>query len=267
MMELMMRNEMEQLTNMELLTEALQARGFFVGLMENRLILQPGSGKGDLWFLRKLLSSLPIRASFYEEMVILDEVQFTEDLYERIAFFEAANQESHCPQHMRSWKTFTKRRHGYKINALNLDAGVAYLVKQLSKAGILTEMSCDGHGRRAPKVWFAGAWNAAWFEIAVGKLLSEESLHYQWIVKEERGNQILTANNPLLRRWNPAFVQEDAMKIGAYLDQHEVANREIKKKSFKYRSMKAQANHLSDNYPALKKWMEERVKTGHEFHG
>ncbi|MBP1154023.1 MULTISPECIES: hypothetical protein [unclassified Paenibacillus] len=257
-MEQKMMKTLEQLTSMELLTNALRTRGFFVRYLANRLILQPGSGRRDVRYLQKLFDALHIQASYREDMVILDEFHVTEELVERISLFRAYNQESWCPQHMRSWKAFTKRRHGYKLDTLTLDAGVAYLVKMLSKAGILTEMSCDGHGKRPPSIWFAGGFNAAWFEMISHKLLSAEDFHYRWIVEEKRGNQILTAKKPLSESWNLAYVQEDAMKLGAYLDEHADELRDAKRSSFKYRSMKEQAMVLSGDFAALKMWMRER---------
>lgn len=259
-MELKKTNTAEQVMNMELLVNALRTRGFFVTHLANRLILQPGSGRRDLSYLQMLFHALQIGAVYREDMIIMDDFHFTEDLAERISFFRAYNQESWCPQHMRSWKSFIKRRHGYKLDALTLDAGVAYLVKMLSKASILTEMSCDGHGRRPPCIWFAGGWNAAWFELISEKLLSEEKLHYRWIVEEERSSPILTAKKSGSESWNLALVQEDAIKIGDCLDKYAEELRECKRRSFKYRSMKDQAELLSDNYAALKTWMKETAK-------
>ncbi|NHN34311.1 hypothetical protein [Paenibacillus agricola] len=134
------------------------------------------------------------------------------------------------------------------------------MVKMLSKAGILTEMSCDGHGRNAPKIWFAGAWNAAWFEIVSCKVLGELKLHYRWVVKEKGTSEhILTAKRTSPERWNLKLVQEDAMRIGTYLDMHAEELSNYKRKCFKHRSMKEQAVLLSRDYEVLKMWMKEKV--------
>ncbi|NHN34310.1 M20/M25/M40 family metallo-hydrolase [Paenibacillus agricola] len=103
----------EQMRNMELLAEALRRRGFSFRYLGNQLILQPGSGKGELYLIKGLLNALQIEASYREGMVILEKIHFTEDLAELVSLYKAYNQESRCPTHMRSWKTFVKRRHGY----------------------------------------------------------------------------------------------------------------------------------------------------------
>ncbi|NOU96311.1 hypothetical protein GC093_24255 [Paenibacillus sp. LMG 31456] len=251
----------KQMRNMERLTVALRRRGFFITYLENRLILHAGSGKWELLLLQRLFDALQIKAAFNKDSVIMDdEFYFTEAMAEQVSFFGAYNQESQCPQHMRSWKTFVKRRHGYKLDTLTLDAGVAYLVKMLSKTGILTEMSCDGHGKQAPTIWFAGAWNAVWFEIVCGKLMAEERLHYRWTVEEDRrGSHLLTAKKAPMEKWNLELVQKDALQIGAYLELYAEELVVSKRQYFKHRSMKEQAMLLSQDYEALKSWMKEKV--------
>jgi hypothetical protein len=260
-MELLRTNEVEQIRNMELLVEALRSRGYLIRYLGNRLILQPGSGKWELDLMKRMFEELQIEAKFSsEDTVIVGDFHFTEDMAELVSMYRAFNQESWCPQHMRSWKTFVKRRHGYKLDTLTLDAGIAYMVKMLSKAGILTEMSCDGHGRKAPTIWFAGAWNAAWFEVVSGKLLEGGGeLHYRWVVEEEARGHILTAKKVSTGKWSLKHIQEDTMRIGAYLDKHAEELSCSKRKYFKYRSMKAQADLLSQDYEMLKMWMLEKV--------
>jgi hypothetical protein len=53
---------------------------------------------------------------------------------------------------------FLQRVHGYKVPAGCLDGLVAYLVKALSAVGIITDDSCDGHGRGAyTSIWLTDA--------------------------------------------------------------------------------------------------------------
>ncbi|TVY08372.1 hypothetical protein [Paenibacillus cremeus] len=242
--------------SMTRLVHALKTRGFHVGHLTNQLWLKGGSGRHDQRYLREVLGAAQIGFREQEEMFILESFLLTEEVIDRIEMYKAYNQESWCPLELQSWKAFTKRRHGLKLDTLTLDPGVSYLIKQLSHAGILTMMSCDGHGRSSPKIWFSGLFSAAWFEIIINKLMKLEGLHYTWIVEEDTRNyRILTARKLRGEQWDRRHVQEDSIKLGEWFAEHAKELRENKQCIYKHRSMKARATSLVDNYDELKNWM------------
>ncbi len=239
------------------LTTALKKRGFMVTHSGNTLLLPKCSSVRERKDLQEILNSIHIPSESTEQGLLLTSFRWQPELAEHIQFFKGYNSESWFPQHIDSWKTFTKRRHGLKLNTLHLDPAIAYLVKQLSAAGIITVMSCDGHGRRAPSIWFSGCFSAAWFELIAQKILTNAELNYRWMVKaDQRGQRILTAIQSDRRPWDLTNIQADAVMIGEWFEQHADELSQFRRNIFKYRSMKAHACHLSENYEQLKAWMQ-----------
>ncbi|OLS33737.1 hypothetical protein [Bacillus sp. MRMR6] len=57
------------------------------------------------------------------------------------------------------WRAFVNRRHGLKVNKLELDPFIACLVKSVNQAGIACLAGCDGHLKHAPNLQFSGVYN------------------------------------------------------------------------------------------------------------
>lgn len=90
-----------------------------------------------------------------------------------------------------TWKTYRTRRWGARppvcpATRLDqspvqeaLDIGIALLVKCLSLAGVITCLSCDGHGLRPATVDFCYGWDGCWGK-AVFTALSVRPAHSVW---------------------------------------------------------------------------------------
>jgi YD repeat-containing protein len=95
-------------------------------------------------------------------------------------------------------------------------AGIAIILEAIrlldnrQPQGRITEMSCDGHGKRAPHVWFACTWNAAWFELLLDSFLEQDLFHYQWFIEKGRsGSFSLTAQRFKKESWRLDHIQQD----------------------------------------------------------
>jgi hypothetical protein len=66
-----------------------------------------------------------------------------------------------------------------------LDIGIALLVKSLPLAGVVTALSCDGHGIKPAFISFCFDWDRCWCE-SVFSALSHNPLHSEW----EWGNEL-----------------------------------------------------------------------------
>jgi hypothetical protein len=66
-----------------------------------------------------------------------------------------------------------------------LDIGIALLVKTLPLAGVVTALSCDGHGIKPAYISFYFNWDRCWCQ-SVLSALSHNPLHSEW----EWGNQL-----------------------------------------------------------------------------
>ncbi len=76
-----------------------------------------------------------------------------------------------------STQAFKKTKFGAKVPATNLDCGIAPFVKRLPLMSIRTRFSCDGHGERAPKIWFDSFDDEILFELVVN--FPEFSNHFR----------------------------------------------------------------------------------------
>lgn len=162
---------------------ALKKRGYLI----NNLYLSKGSHHRDLVDITDLLNSLSIKHEWNENELQVNN-ELIEGMYKNILCFPANNRETNTPIYLASWRNFTRRKHGPKIQTKTLEPGVALMVKALSAIGITTVNSCDGHGKNKPIIDFASFHNAAWFEILQDKYLSNGSLIYKWKVESSQNS-------------------------------------------------------------------------------
>lgn len=118
---------------------------------------------------------------------------------------------------------FLQRTHGYKTPAFALDGLVAYLVKALSAAGVITCWSCAGHFGYLGVGMQQGC-SSAWTEILVRHVQDQMSLANCWKVE----NGLLTVHYPADRDWIRFYLE--VLDVADLLYRERVRLREIRGK-------------------------------------
>lgn len=198
--------------------KALYLRGYFVGVEEDFIYVSKGNHKRDFFDIEKILSSLEIEYKVNNESIIVTNNTVSKDHLDQIIWHRARNHETQSlPRYRLKYKNFIRRVHGPKIRTVTLETGLALLVKSISKVGIVTEMSCDGHGKRAPKIFFAGIYSAIWFDIILQELVKEERFHYNWKVVFNERTQSLTVITTEKGKWDLNLILEDSYKLASFI--------------------------------------------------
>ncbi|MFH5186325.1 hypothetical protein ACHHV8_28965 [Paenibacillus sp. TAB 01] len=240
----------------EKLGEALAKRGFLARVQEDRVIFSTGNGKQDLMDVRHLLEHHGIPVCYSgNQMQVLSPVMPLEVL-RAVEVMPVRYGRSSIPNAFDSWKAFTKRNHGLRWNTLSLDKGIAFLVKALSEAGILVTGGCDGHGRHEPRIYFASVWAAAWFRVVSERILQRQSLNYEWkVVISTNGSPSLQAALGENTKWTARAIRQDTVSMAFVLRESASQLRALRRTSFKNRSMRKQAEALSQDFEGLCQWM------------
>ncbi|MGD6961541.1 hypothetical protein ACQCVB_04985 [Fictibacillus phosphorivorans] len=104
------------------------------------------------------------------------------------------------------------------LEIFELDYGIASLVFSLNKVGLNTSMSCDGHGRVNPKIWFNGHDQLEEIRLILKKVNLYSSLAYDWDVKKD-GNGIVLFGIQRLNadKFEVSKIQDDALSISEFL--------------------------------------------------
>jgi hypothetical protein len=118
---------------------------------------------------------------------------------------------------------FLRRVHGYKTPASSLDGLVAYLVKTLSAAGVITNWSCAGH------VGFLGVGlemgcSSAWAAILIRSIGTRLRLDQTWKVEDI----LLSVRGPMGGDWVRYYLE--VLEVADLLYRERVRLREIRGK-------------------------------------
>lgn len=244
--------------------EALVIRGFSVRVLHNRLIPESGAAWEEWYDVQSVLDWAGVEYRAAGNSLVILKVSNAEDAARAIQTIKATGNVREPQWYDSNWKSFTRRKFGRKVSAMDLSPGIAYLVKKMGKAGILTGFCTDGQGRRRPYIEFAGPWNAIWFDYLFTYHMSLEldELHYPWLVNLSKHGRVRLAPGLASRqkRWELDKLQEDTVQMGRWLDRHAADIRELKRTCFKYRSMKREAEALAEDYEGLKRWMLGKIR-------
>lgn len=258
-----MRKEPITIIPAEKMGMALAKRGFLVKVQEDRVIFSTGNGDRDLNDIRQLLKHYGVPVCFSaNQMQMLSPVANPEVL-RAIEAMPVRYPRSSIPNGFYSWRAFTKRNHGMRWNSLSLDKGIAFLVKAMSEAGILVTGGCDGHGKQEPRIYFASVWAAAWFCVVSERFLSRQDLNYEWkVMHSTEGSICLQAVLGENERWTARAICHDTASLAASLRKSATQLRELRRTSFKNRSMRKQAVELSNDFDGLCQWMAVLLNEG-----
>jgi hypothetical protein len=160
------------------LANALLWRGFFAGTDDTGVLIYRGNQKADRMDL-KTLSRL-LRVTPADEDGVIARVSLNAGAQTRWTQQIRAILQLPSPWGMTasgirytSWASFKKCRFGYGLPVIELDLGVALLVRALPLVSVPTRLS--GHGVSEPRLYieFDGAYAACWFKYLFENHLSQ----------------------------------------------------------------------------------------------
>ena len=157
------------------LEEVLLRRGFLVRLSEDgtQVLLVKGSTNQDLETLRRLFSNQsyvvndPVDTS---NMATIRVRNHDERILFKIFALKPINGMTGTLESTAGWQSFTNQTFGHKVDVEHLDSGVALAVKTMPLARVRTYMSCDSHGHKWPRIWFAGRFNRLWWQAQLATI-------------------------------------------------------------------------------------------------
>lgn len=247
----------------KILANTLEMRGFLVKPIENYIYFSQGNISEDLPRLERLLDSLNVKFTRDGNNLYILEDEIDETTLNHILWYPARNHESDSGAGWYGWKYFIKRNHGPKIKTFVLETGVALLVKAISAAGIVTDVSCDGHGRRAPRIFFCGKQNAAWFKLIFESKFSDTSFHYEWYLKNTESISIALTAKSKDGRWDLEKVLEDTLLMARSILKEANKLSKMKKEIFggNYKTTRKIVREM--DFEELYQWMKHRYDAYH----
>lgn len=194
------------------LRDSIRRRGFWVDILDSELVLDSWYCKTNFEELVNLLNHLQLSIEVGEKGIRVNSDSLTSDLLKQIETTSREDMMHTDPTILipALWK-YNERN---DLSILDLDYGIAILVFALNKIGFQTSMSCDGHGRNEPNMWF----NHQQYIEEMSNLLfvtsKENSFAYDWEVKNERVGFILTARKRLAKdNWDVCKIQDDVLAL------------------------------------------------------
>lgn len=243
------------------LAQALEMRGFLNKQEEDYIVFSHGNTPEERYQLEELLIDLNIPVQWEENKIYVQEQLIDPEQLEKIIWYPARNHEAGGGNGWYSWRYFSRREHGPKINTFVLETGVALLTKALSAAGFVTISSCDGHGKRAPLIAFSGKHNAAWFQVIFQQQFHDTEFNYKWDLKNTDMDTIDFTAKKIDVDWDHEKILEDTLQIARYFLQESSNLSETKRKLFRsnYKTRRKMVKEMT--FEELFRWMEERYKS------
>jgi hypothetical protein len=202
---------LKQATPLEALTEALRWRGFLVDLELNKILPHTLSPESDQKAIKGLLASArpglvsskriqfkrtqgntgekeaAHRPSIVRTEASTDSTSSLHLSVKRILDLRFRNHSTGVPQNPITLFDFLNSQVGPSHEAKWLEPPVALLVKTLAIFRCQTVMSCSGHGKTPPTLWFHGPHHLDWFLRVQRSVESSLGLTDVWIPKRSTG--------------------------------------------------------------------------------
>lgn len=198
------------------LRDSIRRRGFWVDIVDGELVLDSWYSKSNFNELVRLLNQFPLSIEIGEKGIRVKSDSLRPGLLDQIETasrkdVEYSNTGNLIPS---LWK-YNERN---DLSILELDYGIAILVFALNKVGFQTSMSCDGHGRREPNIWF----NHQRYIEEINRLMlsasKEYSFAYDWDIRKEGRRFEVTAVKRLANeQWDVRKVQDDVLSFSNFL--------------------------------------------------
>ena len=252
---------LELMDGQERLFEALEMRGFLVEKKGEFLTLSSGSAALDYPALKVLFKNFNIPVYWQGNDFQLLVNRFPVAMMKKITTVAGHEFPVSMNHYHFRWRAFANRKHGLKVNTLELDPYIACFVKAVNQAGVSCLAGCDGHLKHAPNLQFSGVFNGAWFHIIQKQYLNELKLNYKWEVCFKGGSgSRLVAVKAETENWDMKKIYEDTLNMAYKLKEHAEEIKERKISAFKRnKQMKEVAEFYreSGDYTKLIKWMGE----------
>lgn len=252
---------LELMNGQDRLFEALEMRGFLVEKKGAFLTLVKGSTTSDFSDVKSLLAKFNIPIFWDGEHFQLLVNRFPVMMMKKITTHRGTEFPVSMNGYHFRWRAFVNRKHGLKVNTLNLDPYIACLVKAVNQAGISCLAGCDGHLRHAPNLQFSGIYTGAWFHIIQKQYLNELNLNYTWAVECKGGSgSRLIAKKIDGEQWDMKKMYEDTLKMAYKLKEHSSEIKDRKVSSFKRnQQMKQVAEYyrINGQFEEVVEWMEK----------
>lgn len=246
---------------MDKLYKALYLRGFLVRLESDHIYFSKGNYDGELEQLIHVLNELGCNVRKEDRKIYPLDNHIDETILEKITWYPARNHEAGGGSGWRSWKYFVKRHHGPKINTFVLETGVAFLIKALSAAGIVTVSSCDGHGEKSPVITFCRKHNAIWFKILFEEMKGSKNLHYNWNIDRKERVDIDFVSKSLTDQWSLNKVLEDTLQMGEYFYSQAEYLSNIKQEIFGSNLQSTKKYVKTLTFEEMEDWMRGRYQS------
>lgn len=125
-----------------------------------------------------------------------------------------------------SWNYFRSRRHGFKVPVNYLEPGIAYLVKAVSAAGMLTYTACDGHLDKYASIGFCGQFNSDFFRLILHDYVNQQlNLSCKWeIINSNHVLRINAVHNDYL------FLYREIFEVADLIYQNRIELRQLKQR-------------------------------------
>ena len=237
---------------------ALKLRGFLVDIRQDHIYFSKGNDASELPLLMNICKNLGLEVGFMDRCMYVTKDSLSVEALEKIIWFPAKNHEAFDNANWRRWKYFVQRNHGPKVNTFCLETGVAALVKAMSAAGIATTMSCDGHGKSCPRIWFSSLANGIWFAIIFQEWLAKLELHYNWNIIKDREYLVFKAQRNFGQTWDLRLVLEDTFRMASVLLENATVLSRLKKDAYKHSVNRTKKMVKEMEYEQLREWMMER---------
>jgi hypothetical protein len=259
----MIKMKKEWMNATERVAEALKLRGLFVEVKEDFINFKEGNTKEDVQKIQKLLNHIGIPVFWQDNrfQVLINHVPHS--VIKQIMKTPGQSFPIHMEGYHFKWRAFSQRRYGIKVNAMDLDANMAMLVKSLNLSGVTTLAGCNGHRRYAPNVQFSGVYQGAWFKVVQEKFLDGLSLHYNWTVYfgSQSGSCLRAEENG--EHWDMEKIYQDTVKMAQALQMHAKEIRELKKITFTRNEKMKEIAHQwvkAGEFKELVSWMKKKTE-------
>jgi hypothetical protein len=209
------------------LRDSIRRRGFWVDIVADEFVLDSWYPKSNFDELVSLLNQLRLSIQVGEKGIRVNSDSLPSNLLvqiETVLSEDVKHTNTRCEM-----PEFWMNNEENDLSILDLDRGIAALVFALNKVGYQTSMSCDGHGRREPNIWFN---HQSYIEEINNLLVSaskENSFAYDWEIKKERIGFALTARKRLASEaWDVRKIQDDVFTFSSFiLKENSLNNRKI----------------------------------------
>lgn len=199
------------------LRNSLRRRGFWVNVEEGELVLDHSFTKTNYEEMYSILMNTGLLVETGERGIRVHSDSSVPDKV--LAQIETADQSvARRPNHSILLPKLSSFLLDHDLSVGELDFGIASLVYALNKADFITSMSCDGHGNRAPGIWFNGLHQMKELDNLLALVNQETSFAYDWKVQKETVGFVLTAKKRLKSdQWDVSKIQDDALAFSEFL--------------------------------------------------